>query len=161
MSKSKQKQSTTHRHDKWRANNGRIIQQMMMTRRTGKRGAGSTQSIEFLEGKGRLVTQRAFKGRHTWWGDGLGVVSVLYPGKLLAPGAGVMWCQAAESAFMILVGSHCPLVWGWKSEDRIAEDPICLQNQEVNCGPLSDTTSTAKLWRRKTWYTSSWAVSLN
>ncbi len=63
-----------------------------------------------------------------------------------------------------LARSDCPLVWGWKPEDRLVEAPICLQNsfqnRETNCGPLSETTSTGRPWIRKMWSTTTCAVSL-
>ncbi len=63
-----------------------------------------------------------------------------------------------------LVRSACPLVWGWNPDNRLEDAPISRQNSpqnwEVNCGPLSETTSVGSLWILKTWSTISCAVSL-
>lgn len=62
-------------------------------------------SFRFLWGKQRgLESNRTLKWGQTyiWWWKG--VVSVFDPRQLLAPGARIVGCQAAESMFQILVG---------------------------------------------------------
>lgn len=106
--------------------------------------------------QGWLEAQRGLEGGNTGGRGCEAVMRILDPRELFAPGGLVGGGHTSQGRFELLVRTLCLTIRlrvkaGGETDLSPKVEQNSLQTREVNCGPLSDTTSVGIPWRRKTW----------